>query len=105
MTNDEPFHQPTEQYKSREYWDQLIKDEGLDVAIDRMHQMRAGPAAYAESSINNYLKIQGILRPERQEAREVETLEVAKSAKLASWIAVGVALAAVLVTIATCSHQ
>jgi len=80
MLDDEPYYQPTKQYSNKEYWENYLKEHGVEATIVHANKMRAGPAAFAEVAINNYLKMLGFSRDERQIAQHKETLEIAEKA-------------------------
>ena len=76
----EVWYQPTAQYSTDEFWQDLIDKEGVEAAIEFAVQMRAGPVAYAEKVISRHLKIKEMSRPERQEAQDKVSIEIARKA-------------------------
>lgn len=66
MPTDDPYYQPTRQFENERYWRQYLGEHGVVATVAHAKQMRAGPAAYAETTINKYLKEQEISRDERE---------------------------------------
>lgn len=91
-----------------DYWENLAEEQGLEGVVEmaragRVHLTHSDAHAEGVKRFRETQRVRDSEAVRRREAREEETLAVAKSAKLASWIAVGIATLSVLATIATCS--